>query len=67
MAILFSSDQDLLSAVQTLFHRPICHVEVAALSRATRIRVDDTQLPWCHFLSDQTFGQVRDWFHYSGE
>jgi uncharacterized LabA/DUF88 family protein len=67
VAILFSSDQDLLPAVETLIDRRICHVEVAAWSGAARIRLGDTQIPWCHFLTEQAFGDVRDWFDYSGD
>ena len=55
VAILISSDEDLLPTVETLIDRRICHVEVAAWSGAARIRLDDTQLPWCHFLNDEGF------------
>lgn len=67
VAILFSSDKDLLPAVETLVDRRICHVEVAAWSGAARIRLDGSELPWCHFLNDQAFAEVRDWFDYSGD
>ena len=66
-AILFSSDQDLLPAVETVIDRRICHVEVAAWSGAARIRLGDTQMPWCHFLNEHAFAEVRDWFDYSGD
>lgn len=67
VAILFSSDKDLLAAVEILVDRRICHVEVAAWSGSARVRLDGSEMPWCHFLNDQTFAEVRDWFDYSGE
>ena len=66
VAVLFSSDNDLLPAVEALFRFPQCHVEVAAWSQAPRIRLDGTQAPWCHYLSETDFLAVRDEFDYSG-
>lgn len=66
-AILFSSDNDLLPAVEVLWDMPGCHVEVAAWSGTHRVRLDGKQLPWCHMLSQQDFDAVRDRFDYSGE
>jgi hypothetical protein len=45
VAILFSSDQDLLPAAETLIDRRVCHVEVASWSGAARIRLGHTQMP----------------------
>ena len=67
VAILFSSDKDLLPAVEMLIDRRICHVETAAWSDSHRIRMDGSQLPWCHFLNAETFALVRDWYDYSGD
>ncbi|MCL2737092.1 MAG: NYN domain-containing protein [Propionibacteriaceae bacterium] len=64
-AILFSSDNDLLPAVEVLWAMPQCHVEVATWSGAHRIRFPGTQQPWCHHLSEQDFSSVRDVFDYS--
>ena len=66
VAILFSSDNDLLPAVELLIDRPEAHVEVAAWSQAPRLRLPDTQRPWCHYLSVSDFESVRDRFDYSG-
>lgn len=60
VAILFSSDKDLLPAVETLWAYQGCHVEVAAWQKANRLRFDGQQLPWCHNLSRSDFDSVRD-------
>jgi uncharacterized LabA/DUF88 family protein len=59
-AILFSSDNDLMPAVEVLWQMPKCHVEVAAWTRASRIRFPGTQQPWCHQLNEGDFEAVRD-------
>ncbi|GAB4908096.1 hypothetical protein MAHJHV65_46010 [Mycobacterium avium subsp. hominissuis] len=64
-AILFSSDKDLLPAVETLWDHPSTHVEVAAWTKAPRLRISGTQLPWCHTLSRADFDHVHDPFDYS--
>jgi uncharacterized LabA/DUF88 family protein len=64
-AILFSSDKDLLPAVEVLWDTPACHVEVAAWAKAPRLRFDGQQRPWCHYLSESDFHSVRDPFDYS--
>ena len=58
-AILFSSDNDLMPAVEVLWGMPQCHVEVASWSGAHRVRFPGTQQPWCHHLNDTDFHAVR--------
>lgn len=64
-AILFSSDNDLMPAVEVLWTMPQCHIEVASWSGAHRIRFPGTQQPWCHLLSEVDFRTVRDSYDYS--
>lgn len=64
-AILFSSDNDLLPAVEVLWAMPQCHIEVASWSGASRIRLSGTQHPWCHHLDEADFQMVRDRYDYS--
>lgn len=64
-AILFSSDNDLMPAIEVLWDMPRCHVEVAAWSGAARLRLDGTQSPWCHHLNEADFESVRDRYDYS--
>jgi len=59
-AILFSSDNDLLPAIEVLWQMNNCHVEVASWQGAHRVRFPGTQQPWCHHLSDADFRAVRD-------
>jgi len=66
-AILFSSDNDLMPAVELLWTMPQCHVEVASWSGAHRVRFPGTQQPWCHLIDDSGFQLVRDTFDYSGQ
>lgn len=67
VAILFSSDTDLMPAIEMIWAHRRCHVEVAAWSGGHRLRFDGQQKPWCHYLDEQVFGSVRDWFDYSGD
>ena len=64
-AILFSSDNDLMPAVEVLWTMPQCHVEVASWSGAHRVRFPGTQQPWCHHLNEGDFRVVRDSYDYS--
>ena len=63
--ILFSSDNDLMPAVEVLWTMPQCHVEVASWSGAHRIRLPGTQQPWCHHLNENDFRAARDTYDYS--
>lgn len=53
--VLFSSDTDLLPALEAIRDHTRCHVEVAAWAGANRLRFDGTQLPFCHYLSRSDF------------
>ena len=64
-AIPFSSDNDLMPAVEVLRAIPQCHVEVASWSGAHRIRFPGTQQSWCHHLTEMDFNAVRDTYDYS--
>jgi uncharacterized LabA/DUF88 family protein len=64
-AILFSSDNDLLPAVEVLWKMSSCHVEVAAWSGASRLRFPETQSPWCHHLTETDFQTVCDRYDYT--
>lgn len=66
-AILFSSDNDLLPAVEVLAAMQHCHIEVASWSGAHRLRLAGTQRPWCHYLQEWDFTLARDMFDYSLE
>ena len=59
-AILFSSDKDLLPAIETIIGERLSHVEVATWEKAFRIRIGDSQLPWCHSLDEATFRTLHD-------
>ncbi|MGO1590892.1 MAG: NYN domain-containing protein [Ancrocorticia sp.] len=65
VAVLFSSDNDLMPAVEVLWGMPDCHVEVASWTGAHRIRFSGTQQPWCHHLSEADFRAVQDNYDYS--
>ena len=64
-AIVFSSDKDLLPAIETVRDLRLCHVEVACWERSHRLRFPGTQLPWCHNLTEADFLGVEDHFDYS--
>jgi len=65
VAIVFSSDKDILPAIETVVDLRAAHVEVAAWSEAPRLRFEGEQRPWCHYLSESDFLRVRDRFDYS--
>lgn len=65
VAVIFSHDKDLLPAVETLTASPRCHAEVVAWAKAYRLRLDGTQRPWCHWLSQADYETVRDRTDYS--
>lgn len=64
-AILFSSDTDLLPAVETVVQRRLGHIELATWSGASRIRFSGSQLPWCHFISELEYRTVEDHTDYT--
>jgi uncharacterized LabA/DUF88 family protein len=60
--VLFSSDTDLLPALETVVNLRLGHVEVACWSGFKPLRFSGTNRPWCHFLSEQDWlGVVDDW------
>ena len=61
VVVVFSHDNDLLPAIEVVMELPNCHVEVAAWSGCHRLRLDNTQAPWCHWLSELDFGNLRDY------
>ncbi|GAB3109638.1 hypothetical protein GCM10027055_07960 [Janibacter alkaliphilus] len=65
VAILFSSDNDLLPALEAVRDHTDCHVEVAAWTGSNRLRFDGTQTPYCHYLGQSDFESVRDHTDYA--
>lgn len=60
VGILFSSDSDLLPAVEAVVKLKLARVEVAAWSNSFRLRIPGTTLPWCHQLSKADYLTVAD-------
>ncbi len=59
-AIVFSSDTDLLPAIETVFDRRLGHIELATWSGAKRLRFSSSQLPWCHFVNEAEYRTIED-------
>ena len=60
--VLFSSDTDLLPALETVVRLKLGHVEVACWSGFKPLRFSNSHLPWCHFLNETDWNTVtRDW------
>jgi hypothetical protein len=60
--VVFSSDTDLLPALETIVTLRLGHVEVACWSGFKPLRFPGRNLPWCHFLSEQDWHAVaEDW------
>jgi hypothetical protein len=60
--VLFSSDTDLLPALETVVRQKLGHVEVACWSGFKPLRFSRTNLPWCHFLNEADWVAVtEDW------
>lgn len=64
-AILFSSDNDLLPAVEVLWDLPSVSVEVARWSGAHRLKMVNTKALWCHNLDRSDYDRVKDVFDYA--
>ncbi|MHC1559890.1 NYN domain-containing protein [Actinomycetospora sp. C-140] len=64
-AILFSSDTDLLPAIETVVQRKLGHVEIASWTGANRIRFASSQLPWCHYVSEAEYRSIEDTTNYA--
>lgn len=65
-AIVFTSDTDILPAIELVYEQTPCHVELACWQGAYRIGFSENhQLPWCHFLSERDFLKVQDLTDYT--
>jgi uncharacterized LabA/DUF88 family protein len=60
VGILFSSDTDLVPAVERVYKRQLARVEVAAWLKANRLWFPGTNLPWCHYLTGADYLAVAD-------
>lgn len=60
VGILFSSDTDLLPALETVAELKLARVEVADWGKSLRLRFPGTNLPWCHHLSRADYLAVAD-------
>lgn len=58
--ILFSSDNDLLPALELINEDTSMHVEVAAWQKGNRLRFDGSGLPWCHNINEEQFRTLED-------
>ncbi len=59
-AVVFTSDKDILPAIELVYNETPCHVELACWSAGRRLRINGTQTPWCHFLDEADFLHVQD-------
>lgn len=64
-AILVSADTDLLPAVETVFRSRLAHVEIATWAGSNRLRFPNTQMPWCHFMSEPQYRILQDQMNYA--
>jgi hypothetical protein len=60
VGVLFSSDTDLLPALETVTALGLARVEVAAWSNTFRLRFGGTTRPWCHHLTARDYEAVMD-------
>lgn len=67
VAIVFSSDTDLLPALEFAYHETEAWIELACWSsarplwfREARALPDQKLIPYCHFLNEMDFNQCRD-------
>lgn len=60
VGVLFSGDTDLMPALETVPVVSAARVEVATWDRTPRLRFPDSNLPWCHYLSDAHYQLSRD-------
>lgn len=63
--VLFSSDSDLLPAVEFVNAMEGVSMEVASWAKQSRLRFPDTQLPYCHYVSEAEWHDVRDQTDYA--
>lgn len=60
VGVMFSSDTDLLPALETVTEQALARVEVAAWSNTFRLRFGGTTRPWCHHLTARDYEAVMD-------
>lgn len=65
VAIVFSGDTDLIPAVEMAFRRTTLRIEIASWRRGQAALVPTEmaagrRLPWCHFLGERDYDDVRD-------
>jgi hypothetical protein len=60
VAILVSADTDLMPAAETIVDLRLAHIEVASWTGGHRLRFPGSQKPWCHYLAQAEYDQVRD-------
>lgn len=60
VGVVFSSDTDLLPALETVAAQRLARVEVAAWSNTFRLRFGATTRPWCHHLTTGDYQLVMD-------
>jgi uncharacterized LabA/DUF88 family protein len=58
--VLFSSDSDLLPALEAVVDMRLTHVEVACWRGGNQLRFPGTSLPWCHSPGSETWKAVVD-------
>jgi hypothetical protein len=58
--VLFSSDSDLLPALEAIVQLRLAHVEVACWRGGNQLRFPGSSLPWCHSLTEQDWATVTD-------
>jgi uncharacterized LabA/DUF88 family protein len=64
-AILFSSDTDLMPAIETIMDLRLGHVEIATWAGAKRLRRPNTQLPFGHYVNAADYATLRDQTDYT--
>jgi uncharacterized LabA/DUF88 family protein len=60
VGVVFSSDTDLLPALEMVAEQGLARVEVAAWSNTFRLRIGGTTRPWCHHLTARDYEAVLD-------
>jgi len=60
VGILFSSDTDLVPALEALAELKLARFEVAAWVGTPRLRLPGTGRPWCHYLTQADYLAVVD-------
>jgi hypothetical protein len=61
--VVFSSDTDLVPALEMIDHHQLGHVEVACWTGGNALRFAGSHLPWCHFLDQADWAAVTDDWH----